>query len=299
MGLPQVVCLGILLAFSRAQDFPPCSPGTNFLTVASTEDAVALASALKCSHGHFSVDWYGVVVVSETISVTQGTSLEIAGAAPGATADGSHTTNILSVDGGSALHLTDMLVENGNAFAGGAVSATQNSRVTCRGNMTFAANTASLGGAIYAGSSVVVIYGADTVFRGNRASDSGGAIMTEGSSTVSWDGVTTFTNNSANHWGGSVHVRDLSSAYWRGTTTFRDNTASGGGAVYADSSTVTWAGHNTTFHDNHATSHGGAIAAGGSSIISWHDETGFIDTSDSTVGVAVQVLDSSTTPWSN
>lgn len=292
MGLLHVLCLGILPVFARGQGFPPCQDGTNFLTVASTEDAATLASSLKCSNGIFFVDWFGNVIVSETISVAHGTSLDINGAAPGATADGNHATNIFSVDDGSALHLTNMILENGNAVAGGAVSATQDSRVTFRGDMTFSANSASVGGAIYAHVSTILFHGNDTVFRNNHASECGGAIMTGGTSSISWDGVMSFTNNSANDSGGSLHVEEASKVSWNGVTIFQDNVAGQGGAVYSDSSVVYWDGDETTFRDNHAIAYGGAIMARGSSNISWHRVAGGPDISDNIARGAVLFQDS-------
>ena len=284
MGLFRAVWLVILPTVARAQEFLPCASGTNFLTVASTEDAVTLATSLRCSNGIFAVDWIGDVVISEPISVSQGTSLSITGSALGAAVDGNHTTHIFSVDGGSALHLTDMVLENGRAFAGGAVSATQHSTVTFSGNMTFTANTASFGGAIYANSSTVSWDGPYTTFRSNHASNYAGAFMACNSTDISWDGETSFINNIGTARGGGAYVVDYSNVSWTGTTKFLNNSADDGGGLYMREYCVgNWSG-TTTFAGNTAVVTGGGLNVHTSSKAFWTGVTAFTGNSADRAG---------------
>ena len=120
MGLVQAVYVTLLPGLAQAQAILPCPGGTNFIAVASSDDAATLARSLQCSNGTFIVKWFGGVVVSQTLNVTQGTSLDITGASAGATVDGNHTTQLFAVDGASALHLMDVVLTNGNADLGGA-----------------------------------------------------------------------------------------------------------------------------------------------------------------------------------
>lgn len=82
--------VGFLVAFAKAQATLPCSLDRSLWTVASSEDAVTLATSLRCSDGDFAVQWVGEVTVTETIRVTNGTSLNITGDGSGATANGDH-----------------------------------------------------------------------------------------------------------------------------------------------------------------------------------------------------------------
>ena len=199
----KVSCLSLLHASAWSQALPPCPSKTQARIVANTNDTAALATSLQCSNGSIDVQWYGDVVVSQTIYITQGTSLNITGTSTGATADGNHITQLFAVNSTSSLLLTDMTLANGDADNGGAVHATEQASISFGGNMTFASNTAWYGGAIYAGPSASVFWdGEHTKFIDNSASYYGGAIMVEGSSDVSWDGETVFVNNSAKYGGG-------------------------------------------------------------------------------------------------
>ena len=171
------------------------------------------------------------MVVSKTLNITQGTSLNVTGASTGATADGNHTTQLFAVDGASALRLTDMVLTNGYADFGGAVYAMSHASVSFDGNVTFEANTALYGGAIYADSSTVRWGGEATAFSSNYALYDGGSIMAVGSSCISWDGNTTFLNNSANSTGGAAFLHESSIMSWSGETRFTGNTAEQAGAI--------------------------------------------------------------------
>ncbi|CAN0033205.1 unnamed protein product [Ectocarpus sp. 4 AP-2014] len=197
MGVSKVVCMGLLAEVARSQGLQTCSFAMSTCTVRSTEDAATLAASLQSSNGGFSVQWDGEVFVSETIRVTNDTSLNITGAGPSAIADGQNTTQLFYVDGGSSLHLSDMTLLNGRYSDGGAIYAEQSS-VSFGGNVSFISNSASnYGGAIFANFSTLSWDGDGTLFSSNRADVHGGAIFAI-ASTVSWysDG-THFRNNSA------------------------------------------------------------------------------------------------------
>ncbi|CAN0099250.1 unnamed protein product, partial [Ectocarpus sp. 12 AP-2014] len=156
----------------------------------STGDALALATSLQCSNGDFAVEWVGEVFLEETIRITGGTSLNITGFGPGATADGGGNTQLFYVDGGSRLHLSDMALTNGNASDGGAINASESSasfsanrggaifvnqsRVSFSGNISVFSNSAGLsGGAVYAYASTVSSDGDDIEFSFNHAGYTG------------------------------------------------------------------------------------------------------------------------------
>lgn len=291
MGLLWVVCMGLLVAAVRPQELQNnCIDNTSPpLTVGSTEDAASLATSLECSNGDaFTVEWVGEVVVAETIRVTGGSSLNVAGTGPGAIADGQEFTQLFVVDQGSRLHLSDIIVTNGNASAGGAIFANQSS-VSFSGNVSFISNSAHEGGgAIYALESTVSWEGRGMEFVFNSASpwdtysSFGGAIFAR-YSAVSWDGDSTiFSSNSAGS-GGAIYVGISSNVSWNGDgTQFVSNWASReGGAICAgehtdttegaeSTSSVSWGGDGTQFRFNSAgISGGGAINAVHSSTLSW------------------------------
>ena len=103
--------------------------------------------------------------------------------------------------------------------------------VSFDGNVTFKANTALYGGAIYADSSTVFWGGEATAFSSNYALYDGDTIMAKGSSRISWDGNTTFLNNSANSKGGAAFLQESSIMSWSGETRFTGNTAEQAGAI--------------------------------------------------------------------
>lgn len=71
----------ISLAFSRPQALqPPCDVGINTLIVSSTAQALDLTAALLCSGGgQFEVTWLGEVLITSTITVSEGISLKVTG----------------------------------------------------------------------------------------------------------------------------------------------------------------------------------------------------------------------------
>lgn len=114
MGLFRGVCIVLLLAVAWTQELQNCTVDTDPFTVRSTDDVATLVASLECSNGDFTVQWLGEVLVEETIHVTNGTSINITGAGPGATANGGDMTRrLFFVDGGSSLQLSGMSLTNG------------------------------------------------------------------------------------------------------------------------------------------------------------------------------------------
>ncbi|CAM9114240.1 unnamed protein product [Ectocarpus sp. 8 AP-2014] len=307
MNLFQVVCIGLLATVTRSQELQSCSVDNSRLSVGSTEDAATLAIALECSNGDFDVQWVGDVFVAQTIRVTNGTSLNITGAGPGAIADGRDATQLFVVDGGSRLHLSGMSLIHGNASLGGAVSLSQ-SRFSFR-NTWFVYNSAAIGGgAIFAWESTVSWDGDGTQFIANSAQNAddsggaGGAIFMVENSNVSWVGNDTlFFYNSASH-GGAIYANS-STVYWDGDgTNFSYNFAhnaidSGtGGAIFmVDNSSVSWVGNDTQFIYNDAVG-GGAIFAW-ESTVSWHGGSTNISYNVAAGGASVIYALESTVYW--
>lgn len=300
MGLLRVACtIGLLAPVARSQGLQDCSLDASTFIVDTTDQATLLATALGFSDGGLSVCWVGEVIVADTIRVTDGKSLNITGAGPGAVADGQNVTQLFYVDGGSRLHLSGMALAHGSAAYGGAIFASR-SDVSFSGNTSFVSNSASNGGgAIFAEASTVSWDGDGTKFSSNSAVESGGAIFAFNSSNVSWDGDDAhFSSNSAGEWGGAIFV-DTSTMSWDGDgTQFSSNSAVfHGGAIYAQfGSTVSWDGDGARFNSNSAGS-GGAILAF-ESTLSWQgDGTQFISNSAIDDGGAVSTWFSSVVSW--
>lgn len=271
MGLLRVVCMGLLAAVARTQGLPDCNVGASPSTVSSTEEAAALAASLNCSNGDFAVEWVGRVEVTETIHITNGTSLNITGVGPHAIVDGRNVTQLFYVEDDSRLRLSDITLTYGSAAKGGAIFAWWSS-VSFSGNVTFVSNSASgRGGAIYAYRTTLSWKGDGPQFRYNSAGGSGGAIFAS-ATDVSWDGdEADFSNNSAGEHGGAISVVISSSVTWTGNSArFRYNTAQmSGSTIFARDSDVYAGGNGTEFTNNHAQNYGGAIYATDASTLSW------------------------------
>eukprot|EP00752_Nemacystus_decipiens_P008612 g7691.t1 len=290
MSLSSALCLLLvgflpLPAFVQGQELnflPPCGDVTNRWEVTSSAGAAALASALECSNGDFAVEWEGTVVVSETIQVFDGTSLAITGGEQGgATMDGDHTTQLISLSGGSTVRLTNMTLANASSASdGGAIYVGESSRVVLSGSNSFTANAAAKsGGALMVEESSEVSWDSGEVyFIDNISSDLGGAVFVDDGSSISWTGDATFTGNAANY-GGAMHVSGLSTASWGGNTNISGNSAySSGGGIMADGlSDLSWEG-DTVLSNNSATYWGGAVYMKNSTI-SWSGNTTISDNS--------------------
>ena len=244
------------------------------------------------------------MIVNETITIAEGTSVNIRGATPEATADGSHATQLFHIDGAlSSLHLTDMILTNGFAKSGGAVQATDHASVSLGGNTTFRDNIATCdGGAVTVTSSSKIVWDGKTIFKNNTSVHRyGGGLYVPKLSNVSWtgntiflgnfakdgaglfihnalagtwSGTTTFEDNAVNSTGGGFTIHTNSKASWTGETTFARNIGYRAGALFVWSSDVFWTG-NTTFADNIADTDGGAVYATVGSSIGWQGTTVF------------------------
>ena len=135
--------------------------------VNDTQRAQSLAKALNCSGGRFEVEWYGNILVNQTLTVLGGTVLNVTGVGSDASMDGGGTTGLLIVIN-SSLHLSNIVLVNGNSTSGGAIAAL--------------------------GSGVVLN---QTSFIGNTAKYNGGALFVAGGSTLASGNETYFTNNRA------------------------------------------------------------------------------------------------------
>ena len=339
MGLLQMACIlqmasiSFLAMFSRGQQLQDyCSVLANPFTVGSTEDASILATSLGCSTGDFDVQWVGEIFVTETIRVTNGTSLRITGGGSSAAiADGRNATQLFVVDQGSSLHFSDMTFAHGNASFGGAINAFE-ARVSFSGKARFISNLAGVdGGAIFANRSTIFWDGDGTEFIFNSAvgyRGVGGAISAYGSN-VSWDGDgTQFVSNFANYTGGAIYA-NLSTIFWHGEgthfvsnsagdkggaiyayessmscdsndTQFISNSAENyvGGAIYLFESEMSWDGVGTVFSSNHANTNGGAIFVADFSNVFWYgDGTIFSSNSARVDGGAIFLDDEAFMFW--
>lgn len=198
--------------------------------VGNTSDVQALSEALNCSGGYFQVTWVGHVVISETIYVVNGSTLNITGSGDVATFAGGSKTKLFTVVN-AFLYFNDIDVTEGNATSGGAIGASA-STLTFR-NVNFIANTASAyGGALFLSGGSNVTFDGPSEFIDNSASY-GGALFLSGGSNVNFNGTSEFMDNSA-VFGGAFFVEGSSKVSWLATATLSRNTATvKGGAVFS------------------------------------------------------------------
>lgn len=75
---------GAATSMEEALELEPCPLQTQSINVSTTADALHLANAVRCEGtGSFVVEWFGRVAVGATISVSNGTTLDITSATPG------------------------------------------------------------------------------------------------------------------------------------------------------------------------------------------------------------------------
>ena len=140
-----------LLSTKTTTGMTVCPTVAQSLSVATTEEARDLATALNCSGGgEFNITWEGPVIVEETITVMEGTVLTINGLGSDAIADGSWATQLFNVSE-AVLHLTDLGLINGFGVYGGALYIADAS-VTLRGDTKLVDNVCKEnGGALWIG----------------------------------------------------------------------------------------------------------------------------------------------------
>lgn len=234
--------------------------------VEDTAAATALAEAVECSGGSFTVEWIGTVWVNRTIYVPSGTVLNVTGSESDAGLDGNASTRLFTVTNGS-LHLTNLHLSNGRSAVGGAIAAS--------------------------GSSVVL----DTItFDGNSASNDGGALYTTAETLVSWSGTTQFIDNIVVNRGGGGAFYGGSRATWTGETVFYRNSAMDGGALYATRGSIVSSDGTTTFANNNAGSYGGALYASSASLVTGTGDFSFLGNTGWRGG-ALSVQNSTDVSW--
>ena len=246
--------------------------------VESTTQAHALVEAARCSGGSFHVTWKGKVILDETISIFNGTVLNVTSADADSAIVGDGKSRLFAVVNAS-LHLCDITLSNGHTTYGGAIAASR-SRVTLEG-VAFTGNVAtSSGGAIFLSRQTYASFGGEivnTTFTGNAAtSGNGGALHVEGGSYVFWTGTSIFSENSCLGAGGAVFLTEGSYALWTGNTTFTRNTANanGGALCIIVGSSVVWTA-NAHFLGNRARK-GGTIYTFLNSMATWTAESHFV-----------------------
>ena len=242
---PDVITQEANLCMELAFPIPACPVEfQSEWVVESTIQARALVKAARCSGGSFHVTWKGKVILDETISIFNGTSLNVTSADADSAIVGDGKSRLFAIVNAS-LHLCSITLSNGNTSYGGAIAASR-SRVTFEG-VAFTGNVAtSSGGAIFLSSQTNASFGgeiANTTFIGNAAtSGNGGALYVEGGSYVFWTGNSIFSENSCLGDGGAVSLVGESYALWIGNTTFTRNTATvyGGALRLAAGSSAVW-----------------------------------------------------------
>ena len=277
---PDTITQEANLCVQLASPVPACPVGLQSeWVVESTIQAHALIKAVRCSGGSFHVTWKGKVILDETVSIFNGTFLNVTSADADSAIVGDGKSRLFAVVNAS-LHLCNITLSNGNTTSYGGAIAASRSRVTSEG-VAFTGNVAtSSGGAIFLSRHTYASFGgniANTTFAGNAATTgNGGALYVEGGSYVIWTGNSIFSENSCLGDGGAVSLVGESYALWTGKTTFTWNTATvDGGALSLNSgSRVVWTA-NAHFLGNTAR-FGGAVSMFYSSRATWTADSHFV-----------------------
>ena len=268
----------LLQCESKADTTLPCSLGvqTNWV-VTNTMQARAMAKAVHCSGGKFSVEWRGNIAVEKTIYVSGGTVLRLSGWGNSSGMDGGLERRLFTVKN-ATLNLSNVTIKYGSAPVGGAIAASASNITLTR--VSFTNNkAATVGGAIFAVDGCRVRFDGDvSMFSDNAAGGNGGAIYAFNGSDVSWLAQTiAFVNNSAGKNGGAVFLSSRSLAACTGNSTFMLNKAtSGSGGVLAivSWSVASWRGESL-FCNNTSSLSGGAVAVFSHSHVSWRGDAAF------------------------
>ena len=295
--------------------------------VESTIQARALVKAVRCSGGSFNVTWKGKVILDETVSIFNGTFLNVTSADGDSAIVGDGKSRLFTVVNAS-LHLCNITLSNGNTTYGGAIAASRsvltfegvvftNNVVTSSGgaiflsrqtyasfggeiaNTTFTENTAisGHGGALYVDDGSYVVWTGNSMFSENSCSGSGGAVSLAGGSFALWTGNTTFTqNNATGDEGGALNLVVGSSASWTANAHFIGNSARRGGAILIYFfSRATWTA-DSYFIANTAIN-GGAVHLSYDSNSSWAGETFFSANVANVDGGALHIGYGSVVTW--
>ena len=187
----------------------------------------------------------------------------------------------LSIFGNTVLHSNNF--NRNSADNDGAISASENSKLSFSGTNNFLNNsdhTGGVGGAIIMVGFIVYNINGTTNFFNNSAY-SGGAIYALKTAVLNFNGATTFVNNSADN-GGAISVSNNFVLNFSGTNKFLDNLAdliSGlGGAIFATGNGVCSINGTSNFINNSAVS-GGAIFTSSNAVLSLIGFSSFINNS--------------------
>ena len=300
----------------------PAAPQSEWI-VGNTTQARALAEAVRCPGGSFHVTWNGEVILNETISVTDGTVLNVTNGDANSSIVGDGKTRLFTVVNAS-LHLSNVVLSNGNAIFGGAVAASR-STLTFEGvifdgnkaiqgggalflsdgaivslykEVVFANNTAHGGGAIYVkGGSNVSCTGKTTFSENVATSGDGGAFQVAGGSSLVWTAASHFLDSNAGSYGGALSLSGGCSATWNAESSFSNSYSWGGEALsLSGGSSATW-NAESAFSYNSARWGGGALYMSDGSSATWNAESRFSNNSGSRYGGALSMSDNSSATW--
>ena len=122
------IALQLVLLPLSLQHAAPCPAIKQEMVVATTSEAETLAEALRCDGpGVFTVNWNGDVLIPRTISVSNGSTLDVTGFSSESTNGaviGDGTVPLFEIDLGSNLLLTGLTFSGGNGsllVAGGSI----------------------------------------------------------------------------------------------------------------------------------------------------------------------------------
>ena len=164
----------------------------------------------------------------------------------------------------TAITITHCLFLNNTAVEGGAIYSS-GSRLELSGN-SFLNNLATLtGGAIQATDDSKLVLNANNTFNGNRAQQTGGVmyliqsnlLVSAGGHTIS-GGTTTFTSNKA-ELAGAVYLLFSTATFERARITFHNNVADVGGGLVLESSDFHTNNNQLVFSENVANSYASAV----------------------------------------
>ncbi|CAM9477686.1 unnamed protein product [Ectocarpus fasciculatus] len=285
MSRVRRTCVSLLCIVGFAKSQSSCLEGTTTLNVSTTAEALELSDSLDCfGSGHFEVNWSGSVLLSQTTTVSNFSSLSVTGVGAEAVIDGGGAVGLFDVNNSSALLLDGVSLIGGSGVDSGGVEVSKSTLLVR--NSSFVGNTGSEGGAINSGNSIVLI--ANTTFVNNTSGSDGGAISSYYDFIVSIEGETTFAHNTAKGDGGAINIHgsldsDVSDGdgntalIIKGDTTFASNSAGGdGGAIHSQRSSlpINIEGE-TSFEHNTATGGGAGAFTSADSKITIEGETTF------------------------
>ncbi|MEM7333165.1 MAG: right-handed parallel beta-helix repeat-containing protein, partial [Chloroflexota bacterium] len=222
----------------------------------SLRDAIATAQiedTINFSvNGTIDIATLGQLTINNRLTINGGNAITITG---------NNATRLFKITGGAVtfdgLTLTNGFpttadCSTGSQICGGALSIESGTAVTIT-NSLIQDNQADRGGAIYAFFSAVHID--NSTFRNNSSDDLGGAIMMNFFGEIIIADSLFDTNSSAQSVGGALFL-DVNSATITDST-FTNNLSDRGGAIYASSGNITI--QNSTIYDNFARETGGGI----------------------------------------